>query len=115
MNDEIVTSDLADFGYVELRMAAALLNAYCDNPSLLSGDDVRIYLNRNSGYVFLSDENHDVAMMNGDKLERWYTCPECSWEGFADYYEYDTKHGNTKPCCKAYMIEIGAIEANESD
>lgn len=106
-----VTSDLAEFGFAELREAARLLTAYCDNPSILSlGSDVRVCLNRESGFVFLSDEDYAVAMMNGDKLEMFYSCPECGKEGFAEDMEDE---GDS--CCRAYLRELGAIPQINDD
>ena len=91
-----LTKDLSDFGYRELRMATDLLNAYlAARPDFLS-DGVAVWLNRNSGYVFLSDENYNVAMLNGDKLEQFHSCPECGAEGFAD----EMPDNN---CCQDYL------------
>lgn len=112
MNDQIVTSDLAEFGYRELGMAGDLLKAFAENPPEWLGEGVRVYMNKNSGCVFLaSEDDGEVAMMNGEKLDRWHSCPDCGWEGFADDYEFDSANGNTNECCREYMIEVGAIKA----
>src|SRR5678815_1789394 len=93
MRDSVVTADLSDFGYRELAMAADLLQAYKerdkDNTRLL-GDGLSLCMNTNSGYVFLTDEDYNVAMMNGDVLEDWHTCSECGHEGFAE--DLDDEH-----------------------
>ena len=81
---EIVTSDLSKFGFRELKMAADLLAAYCENPSDFLDDGLTVMLNTHSGYVFLTDEDFNVAMMNGDRLEQFHTCFECGAEGFAE-------------------------------
>ncbi len=82
--DKIVTSDLSRFGFHELEMAAQLLSACCDNPPEFLGDGVTIMLNMWSSNVFLTDEDYNVGMMNGDTLEQFHMCFECGAEGFAD-------------------------------
>ncbi len=81
---DIVTSDLSRFGIRELKMAADLLAAYCESPHDFLGDGVCVMLNMQSGYVFLTDEDFTVGMMNGDNLEQFHTCFECGAEGFAE-------------------------------
>lgn len=85
-----VVTDLSRFGYREKKMAAALLTAYCESPPDELGDGVTVAMNTNSGYVFLTDEDYNTAMMNGDKLEMWLMCPECGHEGFAE--DIDDEH-----------------------
>lgn len=85
MNNTITTTNLADFGYREIGMAATLLNAYLDNTSIL-GDGVQLMFNTHSGCVFLTDEDYAVAMMNGEKLEKFYSS-NCGHEGFAEDFE----------------------------
>lgn len=81
-HNDIVTSDLARFGFREIKMAAILLAAYCENPPEFLGDGLIVMLNLHSGYVFLTDDEFTVAMMNSDRLEQFYFCPECGAEGF---------------------------------
>jgi hypothetical protein len=75
------TNDLSEFGFRELNITIELLNAYLENPSIL-GSGVKVELNPNSGYVFLVDEDFNVAMMNGDDLELFLNCPYCGHEDF---------------------------------
>ncbi len=93
------TTDLTDFGFRELRMAAELLTAYCEQPPefLISG--VHLMMNAHSGCVFLTDEDFDVAMMNGGRLQQWHSCPECGAEGFADDMP-------DNECCQRYLREV---------
>lgn len=82
--DDNVTSDLSKFGFRELKMAAELLTAYtADEPAWL-WEGVTVMMNRNSGNVFLTDEDYNAGMMNGDALEQWHNCPERGHEGFAE-------------------------------
>jgi hypothetical protein len=94
--DSITTTDLSDFGRRELRMAGELLTAYAANPPDWMGDGVQVMLNRNSGYVFLTDEDCNCAMMNGDDLDAWLSTPYEGHEGFVsdllDEYKPDDLH-----------------------
>ena len=92
------TTDLSDFGFRELIMAAALLTAYCESPPDFLSDGVHLMMNMHSGCVFLTDEDFSVAMMNGDRLEQWHSCPECGAEGFAEDMP-ETE------CCRRYLAE----------
>ena len=78
------TSDLRDFGSRELHMGAALLQAYCNNIPDWMSDGVHLMMNRYSGYVFLTDDDFNVAMMNGDKLDAWLFTPYDGHEGFIE-------------------------------
>jgi len=95
--DDIVTSDLSRFGFRELKMAAELLTAWCDGSKRNAelGDGVHVCMNMHSGFVFLTDEDFNVAMMNGDKLENFHSCPECGREGFAEDIGWERDSG----CC----------------
>jgi hypothetical protein len=88
-------------------MAEELLKAWRTRglPDDFEDDAVTVSMNVNSGYVFLTNSEFQVAMMNGDldengKLESFYSCPECGNEGFAE----DLKDGES--CCKKYLREM---------
>lgn len=83
---EITTTDLADFGWRELKMAAELLSALIDQggPDDFESDRIQLMMNQNSGCVFLTNSEYQVAMMNGDQLEIWYTDFEDGTEGFKE-------------------------------
>ena len=108
MSNEIITTDLSEFGYQELREASELLAAYAEwrmsrSPNFLLGD-AKVWFNKNNGSVFISDDNYDVGMINPDtgEFDQWFNCPECGHEGFRE----DMKHkGNAE--CKRYQKEIG--------
>lgn len=83
---EVTTTDIADFGSRERRMLVDILKAW-ENQGLPNDFDqkgVVPMMNRNSGYVFLTNSEYQVAMMNGDKLEIWHNCFNCGHEGFAE-------------------------------
>lgn len=97
------TTDLAKFGFREIEMLRDILDAWVKNglPANFDGDGVHPMMNMNSGNVFLTNENYDVAMMNGDDLESFYNCPECGHEGFADEMR-DTEN----KCCHDFLDEV---------
>ena len=74
------TENLADFGARERHMAAELLAHPL--PDNFSDRWVRVAFNTNSGYVFLVNDDYQVAMMNGDSLEIFHSTPYAGHEGF---------------------------------
>jgi hypothetical protein len=109
---ETTTTDLSKFGWRERKMAAELLTASCEQglPDDFEDDAVTIMMNMNSGNVFLTNADFQVAMMNGDKLESFYSCPECGHEGFKEDMAHD---GGAE--CQRYLRDIGAIEPVEDE
>ena len=101
--DETTTTDFSKFGFREREMAEELLKASRVQgfPEDFYDDETTIMMNMNSGNVFFTNSEFQVAMMNDDKLESFYSCPECGQEGFKeDIEEYDND------CCKEYLKEI---------
>ena len=79
-------TDLSDFGHRELEMLEELLCAMRTQglPNDFDDCEVTPVMNQCSGDVFLSNAQYQVAMMNGDKLESFYTLSYSGEEGFAD-------------------------------
>ena len=103
MRNATTTTNLNDFGYRELEITRDLLDAMVTDglPENFHNEGVTIMLNRTSGFVFLTNDDFQVAMINGDKLEMYYTCPECGEEGFEEEIEY-----SPNDCCKEYLNEL---------
>lgn len=103
--EEITTTDLAKFGHRERMELEKILHAWNTSglPVDFGNEDVRATVNLNSGYVFLTNSDYQAAMMNGDKLESFYSCPECGHEGFLDEMKHDGKAE-----CKRYLKDIRA-------
>lgn len=102
--ESITTTDLSDYGFSELKQLKLLLRAMREQglPDDFNNDEVVPMFNKNSGNVFLTNSDYQVAMLNGDKLESFYNCPECGHEGFKE----DMAHkGNAS--CKEYLKDIG--------
>lgn len=78
---DIVTTDLTKFGYRELDMAADLLKAYANDKEDFLTDEVNVFMNTNSGSVFLCDADMNVGVMENGKIVQFYSCPNCGNEG----------------------------------
>lgn len=80
----ITINDFSKFGHRERKMAEQLLHAWNEQelPEDFHEDEVSIIMNTHSGNVFLTNSDFQVAMMNGDKLESFYTDFETGEEGF---------------------------------
>lgn len=81
------TENIADFGIREIAMAADLMKAVAEGNCPIHRGGLRPAMNTNSGYVFLVNEDYEVAMMNGDKIEQFFTSPETGQEGFLEDFE----------------------------
>ena len=82
----MTTTDLSNFGYRELNILENTLKAWRENglPDTFNNDEVIATMNQNSGNVFLTNSDYQVAMLNGDKLESFYFLSYAGAEGFAD-------------------------------
>ena len=92
------TEDLADFGYREQRAAQDLFEAWKSNglPVDFYNSGVKIGFNMNSGYVFLTNSDYQVAMCTTNehgKLELYsfytspYDCKEGSFDELLEEYK----------------------------
>lgn len=80
----ITTTNLSEFGVRERDILIDLVQAWRDQglPKDFCDDEVVPMLNTQSGHVFLTNDDYQVAMLNGEILEIWYSCPNCGHEGF---------------------------------
>lgn len=95
------TTNLADFGYREIKMARDLLDSWINNglPDDFDNSGVVLMMNRNSGNVFLTNEEFEVAMLTVDgTLESYYNSPYECREGFFEdlLAEYKDMHKEDK-------------------
>lgn len=103
------TTDLAKFGYREIEILSEILNSWVDKglPEDFNQEGVHAMFNMSSGNVFLTNEDYQVAVLNGDRLESFYSCPECGFEGFLGDFEDGVALGyGAKECCEQYIEEI---------
>lgn len=107
-DNKITTTDLADFGHRELMELELLLKAYRTQglPKDFNNDEVTPMFNMKSGNVFLTNSDYQVAMLTDDnKLESFYSCPECGEEGFLA----DMEHGEDNEGCQEYLKSIKEV------
>jgi hypothetical protein len=109
--NEITTTNLSEFSHRELHEVETLLKAMREQglPEDFYDEEVHPMFNKCSGFVFLTNSEYQVALMNGDSLESFYSCPECGYEGFLD----EMKEGND--CCIEWLKESGLIEDEEDE
>ena len=101
----MTTTNFAEFGYREKEMAEELLREMRLQglPEDFYDDEVTVMFNKYSGYVFLTNSDYQVAMINGCKLESFYTLPYSGEQGFLeDLLELDLDHDEDKE----YLKEI---------
>jgi len=111
--NKIITTDLSDFGYRELTELELILKAWREHglPNDFESDNVVPMFNMNSGNVFLTNEDYQVAMIHRDKLESFYSCPYCGHEGFKDEMDHDPQSTE----CTEYLKEIGVKEKSNGN
>jgi hypothetical protein len=82
----ITLANLEKMGYREMAEVKDILTAYMEYgvPSDFYNDGATIEFNPNSGYVFLTNSEYQVAMLVGDRLESWYITPYNGHEGFIE-------------------------------
>lgn len=78
------TEDLSDFGMREIKELRDILDAWIKYglPDDFWDDKVKPAFNTNSGNVFLTNSDYQVAMLADGKLESWYYTPYSGYEGF---------------------------------
>ena len=84
---KIITTDLSDFSCKELKKLERLLIALRKQglPSDFYNDEVVPTLNLKVGYVFLTNSDHQIAMLDRDgKLKSFYYLSYHGYEGFLD-------------------------------
>jgi hypothetical protein len=105
----MVTKDLYNFGSSNIAEASKLLtqiaeNGYLEHFCNITG--IELHYNTHSDKVFISNSKYEVAMLNSDgKLETFFACPTCGFEGFVQNILDDGKM-----CCDDYLLDRGVIK-----
>jgi hypothetical protein len=101
----MTTTNLADFGMREWAEVAKLTKAMMEQglPQDFYYDEVTLMMNQNSGNVFFTNSEFQVAMMNGDRLEIFYTDFETGEKGFLDELSDESKE------------RLGLLETSDED
>lgn len=104
---ETTTTDLSKFGYRELNELEILLKAWRTHglPKDFSNDGIVPMFNLNSGCVFLTNSEYQVAMESDGKLYSYYSCPECGEEGSLE----DIDGHSEKIGCVEYIDQIKEV------
>jgi len=64
------------------------------------GDGIEVFFNTSSGFVFLSDEDCNVAIMSGDVLVDFVSCPNCGNEDTLPDFDFEDD------CCQEFKKEL---------
>lgn len=107
-NLDLLQADFTGFGYRELDMAGALLNAIAKDgipQELELSLPIKIAFNANSGNVFLTDEEFNVVMENENgEMENWLFCGECGHEDFkSEFTKGENENETFCPECKKIL------------
>lgn len=118
----MTTTDLSKFGAREREMASELLSAMSKGlPEDFYDVGVQIMMNKSSGNVFLTNSEYQVAMMNGDELQSFYTTPYEGREGFFEELkeEYKDMHPEDREWFKQlnddYYQELLPVETADGE
>tara|TARA_R110000851_G_scaffold311356_1_gene471503 strand:- start:374 stop:742 length:369 start_codon:yes stop_codon:yes gene_type:complete len=81
--DPIVTASLSKFGALERSKLADILQAWekWGLPDDFNDTEVVALFNRDSGSVFLSNEDYDTLVLEDGKLVQWHFLPHDGHEG----------------------------------
>ena len=81
--ESVITVDYSKFGYRELEIAGKLLALFAESGIDFLGDGLTVNFNVNSGYVFLSDSDFNVGVLDEKKehIVQFFSCAECGYEG----------------------------------
>ncbi|HEY8891048.1 MAG TPA: hypothetical protein VIM70_12415 [Clostridium sp.] len=111
------TTNFADFGSRERAMAEDLLKASREQgfPEDFEQEEITIMMNMNSGNVFFTNSEYQVAMMNGDTLESFYSLPYGGAEGFKEDLKNELDRETLNQDDIDYMVQIGAYEEEEEN
>lgn len=109
--------DLSNLGYRELELVEQLLQAYIKDgaPDTFYNKGVKIAFNPHTGDVFLTNCEYQVAMLNGDKLEVYYSLNCTGYEGFIDDLYDDFKNGNIDPYDYESLIDYLKGEGKDDE
>lgn len=109
---DFYTEDFSEFGHRERKLASELLIHWNKGnlPEDFDNDEVKFAFNKNSGYVFLTNSNYQVCMMNGDKIESFYSTPYEGHEGFFEdlVEEYEDMHHEDQTFMKEIAKNINS-------
>ena len=117
MTQNYYTEDLGDIMQCQQERCevAAILNYWneCGLPETFDSTGAKFAFNRNSGNVFLVNEDYQCAMMNGDKLESFYSTPYDGLEGFISDLLADNVPEDINAEDAEYILQMAKNEGAE--
>ena len=114
-----VTYDFSEFGFRELQEAARLLTAYTERNETgycleRFGDNVKIAMNKYSGFVWLEDEDYNCLMVNDNgELFQFYYLAYAGNEGSAEDLFEQFEDGEIDPEDFEQLADILEDEGKE--
>jgi hypothetical protein len=119
LNNRINESYTDDLGEIiiharERGICQDILNAWGKYglPEDFEENGIKFAFNRNSGYVFLTNSDYQVAMLNNGKLKMFYSTPYSGHEGFfedlVDEMDEDWELEDIE-----YLLDIAEMEGPE--
>ena len=96
MSDNYLTEDITDIPLHEVVPLLTALDAWRSGSTIAAtklfqaawyDQGSKVAMNNQSGYVFLSNEDFQVAMIDNDKLTMFLNCGECGNEGLEGEFE----------------------------
>ena len=114
MSNETYTEDLSDIMQCahERHEVMRILQAWdkAGLPNNFSDSGVKFGLNKHSGNIFLTNEDCQCAMMNGDKLASFYSTPYNGLEGFIEDILSDNNPDDIHEEDVEYIRDIAKME-----
>ena len=111
MSDRYYSTDFAEILDNNFQEVRAIIDAWGDHglPDDFGTQGVTFNWNKNSGNVFLVNEDCDCAMINGSKLESHYSTPYKGVEGFFDdlVEEFSDMHREDQEYVRAIAERLG--------
>tara|TARA_R100000008_G_C3527175_1_gene137213 strand:- start:21 stop:368 length:348 start_codon:yes stop_codon:yes gene_type:complete len=106
-----IRTSLKDFGVRELQEAGDILQTLYTEKDLTRqfGVPNEICFNWESGMVFITDEDYNVAALCDNKLEDWIICDDCGHENYESQFKLETIFDdNIHKCtrCKEIQEEL---------
>lgn len=108
-----ITTNLAEFGFIELEEAIKLLSALIDNglPEDFDNKEVILMFNKDSGNVFFTNAEYQVAYRSEDNtLYREYYCQTCGLEDELSSFLMD----ETRQICNDCFLEETKIALKQN-
>ena len=123
MTDNYLTEDITDIPLHEVVPLLTALDAWRSGSTIAAtkmfqaswyDEKTHVAMNNHSGYVFLTNEDFQVAMIEDERLTLFLTCSECGREDLENEWEFSTKNFvNMNKCEGCNQIVKDLKESNQ--